>query len=218
MSLTSISFIFIFTGHGGQIVDTSGDEDDGFDEILIPGDYKETGQIVDDEIYEEFVTKMGPGVAVTALIDCCHSGTAMDLPYICSAGDTEIHRDNGFKIPQSGMDLPPPKKKKDKEKKEKGDDDKKPRKKKGKEEKVSSPKKKKKEQLAIKPEKEELLAIKPEKKKKKKKESVPEPEEEEEEDAVMVEEVYSEEELEQPEPSKSAAKKKGMFGFGKKKK
>jgi hypothetical protein len=49
----SLAFISFFTGHGGQIVDTSGDEDDGFDEILIPGDYKESGQIVDDEIYEE---------------------------------------------------------------------------------------------------------------------------------------------------------------------
>ena len=252
----SLHLTLSFTGHGGQIVDVSGDEDDGFDEILIPGDYKESGQIVDDEIYEEFVTKMGPGVAVTALIDCCHSGTAMDLPYICSAGDTEIQRDAGFKIPQSGVDLPAPKKKKDKEKKPKGEKKKKvkedkeetalalvsPKKKKVKEDKeetslaLVSPKKKK-----VKEDKEETsLALvspktskkkkvkdekspKPEKKKKKKKEQEPEPEpepeeEEDEEDAVMVEEVHSEEEVEEPEPVKAPPKKKGLFGFGRKKK
>ena len=48
----------ILLGHGGQIEDKSGDEDDGFDEILIPSDYKENGHIVDDEIFEEFVTKV----------------------------------------------------------------------------------------------------------------------------------------------------------------
>jgi metacaspase-1 len=56
-----------FSGHGGQMVDTSGDEDDGFDEILIPVDFEESGQIVDDDIYAEFVTQMSAGVAVTAL-------------------------------------------------------------------------------------------------------------------------------------------------------
>ena len=50
--------MFSTKGHGGQMEDKSGDEDDGFDEILIPVDYKENGQIVDDEIYEEFVTKV----------------------------------------------------------------------------------------------------------------------------------------------------------------
>jgi hypothetical protein len=56
----SLAFISFFTGHGGQIVDTSGDEDDGFDEILIPGDYKTSGQIVDDEIYEEVSPLFAP--------------------------------------------------------------------------------------------------------------------------------------------------------------
>ena len=77
--------------------DKDGDEDDGYDEILIPGDYKVSGQIVDDWIYNEFVKKIPAGVHVVALVDCCHSGTAMDLPYVCGAGDSEIRRDEGFK-------------------------------------------------------------------------------------------------------------------------
>ena len=109
--------------------DTSGDEDDGMDEILIPGDYKESGQIVDDEIYDEFVTQVRAGVTVTAMIDCCHSGTAMDLPYTCSAGEHDMHRDAGFKIPASGMDLKPSKPKSSKKKKDKSSKKKKSKKK-----------------------------------------------------------------------------------------
>jgi len=201
--------VFIhFSGHGGQIVDTSGDEDDGFDEILIPGDYKTSGQIVDDDIYDEFVTKMSAGVRVTAMIDCCHSGTAMDLPYVCGAGDTQMRRDNGFKIiPQSGMELKANKKKKkeNEAKKAKRDKD---RKKKAKEE---SDKKKKK------------------KKSKKKVEEEYEEEEEEPEQLPPIQDLsiqdysdgedeqqhYEEEEEEKPEKKK---KKKGLFGFGRKKK
>ena len=96
---------------------------------MVPGDYKESGQIVDDEIYAEFVTKVPAGVHVVALIDCCHSGTAMDLPYVCNIGDDEIRRDEGFKMPITGMELVP-KKDKDKKKKKKVDKKKAPAKKK----------------------------------------------------------------------------------------
>ena len=37
------------SGHGGQTKDTDGDEDDGFDEVIYPVDYKQAGHIVDDE-------------------------------------------------------------------------------------------------------------------------------------------------------------------------
>mmetsp|Transcript_22277 Transcript_22277/g.63153 ORF Transcript_22277/g.63153 Transcript_22277/m.63153 type:complete len:406 (-) Transcript_22277:234-1451(-) len=204
--------VFIqFSGHGGQIVDTSGDEDDGFDEILIPGDYKESGQIVDDDIYDEFVTKMGAGVRVTAMIDCCHSGTAMDLPYVCSAGDTQMHRDNGFKIiPQSGMELKENKKKKKENEAKKAKKDKE-RKKKAKEE----SKKKKKSS----------------KKKSKEEEQEQEYEddygdEEDDEDMPAIQDMaireeeeddYDEEE-EEPEEKPAKKKKKKLFGFGKKRK
>jgi hypothetical protein len=90
--------------------DSSGDEEDGFDEVLMPADYKEVGHIQDDEIFDEFVTKVAAGVTVTCMIDCCHSGTAMDLPYVCNAGDKRMKVDAGFKIPTSGMALPTPKK------------------------------------------------------------------------------------------------------------
>lgn len=110
------------------MADKDGDEEDGYDEILIPGDFKESGHIVDDWIYSEFVTKVRAGVHVVALVDCCHSGTAMDLPYVCNVGEHEIRRDDGFKKPATGGGLK--KEQKDKEKKKtKKDKDKKPKKK-----------------------------------------------------------------------------------------
>ena len=107
---------FDFAGHGSQIADRANEEEDGFDETLIPGDYADAGPIVDDEIYSWFVTKVSPGVHVVAMIDCCHSGTALDLPYVCNVGDGEIHRDEGFKMPI--IDEVPAKKEKKKKKKE----------------------------------------------------------------------------------------------------
>jgi len=64
-----------YSGHGGRVVDTSGDEDDGYDETLIPVDFKRAGQITDDELFANLVRPMPKGVLMTSLMDCCHSGT-----------------------------------------------------------------------------------------------------------------------------------------------
>ena len=117
------TYMHVFIYIGIVIVLCQGDEGDGYDEILVPGDYKENGHVLDDWIFSEFVMKVAPGVHVVAVIDCCHSGTAMDLPYVCHVGDTEIRPKEDFKIPASGMDLKPKKaeKKKKKEKSEKSE-------------------------------------------------------------------------------------------------
>lgn len=76
------SLWFSFSGHGSQIRDTSGDEEDGWDETILPVDWKRNGVVVDDEIYEILVRGLPRGVRLTAVMDCCHSGTGMDLPYV----------------------------------------------------------------------------------------------------------------------------------------
>lgn len=170
--------------------DKDGDEEDGYDEILIPGDYKESGQIVDDWIFAEFVTKVKAGVHVVALIDCCHSGTAMDLPYVCNPGEHELKRDSGFKVPVGGP------KKKEKEKKEK----KKKSKKEKKAPKKKVPKKKVPKKKVIESESED--------------EAEEEAQEEGQEEAGQDEE---EEEYVEEVEDKKKKKKKGLFGFGRKK-
>jgi metacaspase-1 len=71
-------------GHGGQTKDLDGDEDDGYDEVIYPVDFRTAGHIVDDEMHRVMVASLQPGVRLTAIFDSCHSGSALDLPYIYS--------------------------------------------------------------------------------------------------------------------------------------
>ncbi|KIJ60130.1 hypothetical protein HYDPIDRAFT_117596 [Hydnomerulius pinastri MD-312] len=76
------ALFFHYSGHGGQIPDQDGDEVDGFDEVIYPVDYKKAGVIVDDDMHRIMVKPLPRGCRLTAIFDSCHSGTALDLPYI----------------------------------------------------------------------------------------------------------------------------------------
>mmetsp|Transcript_23647 Transcript_23647/g.57983 ORF Transcript_23647/g.57983 Transcript_23647/m.57983 type:complete len:351 (+) Transcript_23647:99-1151(+) len=85
------SLILHYSGHGGSIKDTDGDEEDGMDETLCPVDYASAGMIVDDEVHAVLVRGLPKGVRLTAIMDCCHSESMLDLPYIYNVnGDLEI--------------------------------------------------------------------------------------------------------------------------------
>lgn len=78
------SLFFHFSGHGGQTEDFDGDEEDGYDEVIYPVDFRTAGHIVDDELHRILVHPLAPGVRLTAIFDSCHSGSALDLPYVYS--------------------------------------------------------------------------------------------------------------------------------------
>ncbi|CAJ2508570.1 Uu.00g135960.m01.CDS01 [Anthostomella pinea] len=78
------SLFFHYSGHGGQTKDLDGDEDDGYDEVIYPVDFRQVGHITDDEMHRIMVRPLPSGVRLTAIFDSCHSGTALDLPYIYS--------------------------------------------------------------------------------------------------------------------------------------
>ncbi len=70
-SLASGDFFFLsYSGHGGQVPDVNGDEDDKKDETWCLYD----GQLIDDELYFE-LGKFKKGVRILVLSDSCHSGT-----------------------------------------------------------------------------------------------------------------------------------------------
>ena len=79
------SLVFHFSGHGVQKLDNNGDEADGYDEALCPLDFEDPrgGVILDDEINATIVRPLGRGVKLHAIVDTCHSGTILDLPYLC---------------------------------------------------------------------------------------------------------------------------------------
>ncbi len=86
--------LFFFAGHGGRIEDTNGDEEDGFDETLVPFDVSEAGEIIDDEI-GAWIAESTTGQLVF-LLDSCHSGTA--------------HRDGAGRGVRTGPSRAPPSK------------------------------------------------------------------------------------------------------------
>src|SRR3954451_1469104 len=63
-------FFLTYSGHGGQVPDTNGDDADRMDETWVSYDR----QIVDDELYAAFGT-FAAGVRIVLLSDSCHSGT-----------------------------------------------------------------------------------------------------------------------------------------------
>lgn len=75
------ALFFSYAGHGHQQRDTSGDEADSLDETLLPVDWRSKGEIVDDQIFKLLVRPLPAGVKLHALLDCCHSGTGLDLPF-----------------------------------------------------------------------------------------------------------------------------------------
>ncbi|HZQ64271.1 MAG TPA: caspase family protein [Gaiellaceae bacterium] len=62
--------LLTYSGHGGQVPDANGDEDDGMDETWVLYDR----QVVDDELYAQWA-KFAPGVRIAIFSDSCHSGT-----------------------------------------------------------------------------------------------------------------------------------------------
>jgi hypothetical protein len=53
------------------------------DETICPADFERAGMITDDQVFNLIVAPLPSGCRLTAVMDCCHSGTGLDLPWIC---------------------------------------------------------------------------------------------------------------------------------------
>lgn len=91
--------LFHFSGHGVQIPDTSGDEEDATDEALAPYDYDwdNLDSFVTDDLLGQLYAAMGSDAHIVAVMDCCHSGTnqrdlANDIAYrsLAPVGDEAV--------------------------------------------------------------------------------------------------------------------------------
>jgi metacaspase-1 len=73
--------LLTYSGHGGRIPDTSGDEDDEMDETWVLYDR----QLLDDELYTAYAA-FAPGVRIAVFSDSCHSGTVTRVGPPAAAG------------------------------------------------------------------------------------------------------------------------------------
>ncbi|KAH8981576.1 caspase domain-containing protein [Lactarius hatsudake] len=83
------ALFFYFSGHATQVKDLGEDDPDGLVECMCAMDYMGNlsspdtpGIIVDDDINRIMVQPLPQGCRLTAVLDCCHSGTLLDLPFI----------------------------------------------------------------------------------------------------------------------------------------
>lgn len=74
-------FFLTYSGHGGQVPDPGGDEDDNWDETWCLYD----SQLLDDEIYQALAA-FAKGVRIFLLSDSCHSGTVSREAFLFGTG------------------------------------------------------------------------------------------------------------------------------------
>jgi hypothetical protein len=71
-----------YSGHGGQVKDPDGDRESGLDDTIVPVDYERSGQISSDTLHKTLVSALPPNSTLFVIFDCCHSGSAIELPYV----------------------------------------------------------------------------------------------------------------------------------------
>lgn len=76
---------FHYSGHGGTVRDTNGDEVSGLDSCIYPVNGTTLETIIDDELRTALATKIPAGCKCFVVLDSCHSGSAVDLRYLWQA-------------------------------------------------------------------------------------------------------------------------------------
>lgn len=69
---------FQYAGHGLQTHDWNGDEEDGLDEAI----YCPDGSKITDDEFNSIVKNIKKHQTLIFVMDCCHSGSIVDLPYL----------------------------------------------------------------------------------------------------------------------------------------
>lgn len=91
----------LFSGHGCRVLDSPIDsEAESYDEAIIPSDYINTGMIRDTLVFKTLLAPMRRGVTMTCILDCCHTGVMVDLPYLWTTKG-----DKGEAAPKVSIDI-----------------------------------------------------------------------------------------------------------------
>jgi len=79
--------IWHYSGHGGQSRDSR--DPTGQSNCIYPSDFQSGATLLDKELHALLSSNLNEGVVMTTILDCCHSGTALDLPYMQQAAATD---------------------------------------------------------------------------------------------------------------------------------
>jgi len=78
-----------YSGHGSRIIDINYDENDGYDEAIIPCDFKTEGIIIDDDFFNIIKNSKCRTIIV---MDCCNSGSISDLQWTFEKNETSFDK------------------------------------------------------------------------------------------------------------------------------
>ncbi|QDS74925.1 hypothetical protein FKW77_004273 [Venturia effusa] len=76
-----------YSGHGAQVQDPTGRNPSGVLDTIVPVDFKQRGQINSDTLHEHLVSRLPPSSTLFVILDCCHSGSALELPFVYRSDD-----------------------------------------------------------------------------------------------------------------------------------
>lgn len=71
-----------YSGHGGQVPDRDGHRSSGYDDTIVPVDFERNGQIDSGTLHRHLVSALPQNSTLFVIFDCCHSGSALELPYV----------------------------------------------------------------------------------------------------------------------------------------
>lgn len=113
------TLLFYYTGHGGRIVDVTGQQLSGYSSTIVPYDARnpdrlgdQPGDIVDNELRKMIEAASGAGINVITIFDSCNSGTATRAPSpwvddkIRYRSTPEVILTGPLKAPESPLVLP----------------------------------------------------------------------------------------------------------------
>lgn len=111
------TLLFYYTGHGGRIFDTTGQQLSGYSSTIVPYDARDPdrlsdqpGDIVDNELRKMIETATAAGINVITIFDSCNSGTATRSPWteekVRFRSAPQVELSGPLKAPETPLVLP----------------------------------------------------------------------------------------------------------------
>jgi len=82
------SLFFHYSGHGGQTAKPLFQGVSHRDDVIFPVDHGTAGFIADEILFSTLVEPLPAGCRLTAVFDCCQSGTVLELPFMYDTDGT----------------------------------------------------------------------------------------------------------------------------------